>query len=74
MARAFLKPALLDEPTRAAGRAPLMATRWVANLHWVERILVLVGGTVVEEGNFTQFLAREGGVFASLYREAGARA
>lgn len=58
----------------AAGRTVLMATHRVANLHWVDRILVLVDGTVVEEGGFTQLLAREGGVFASLHRQAGPRA
>ena len=45
-----------------------MATHRVLHLDWVDRILVMDEGRIVEEGTFAE-LIQKGGLFASLYRK-----
>ena len=69
----------LDPTTEAAimqtieelmrGRTTLIITHRIATVHGVEKIVVLEGGRVVEEGRGPELVAR-GGVYARLYHSA----
>jgi len=48
------------------GRTTIMVTHRIATVHSFDRILVLSGGTIVEEGSGQNLLAR-GGKYAKLY-------
>ncbi|HHY35245.1 MAG TPA: ABC transporter ATP-binding protein [Firmicutes bacterium] len=50
------------------GTTVLMATHRVLHLDWVDRILVMDEGRIVEEGTFAELIQKDG-LFASLYRK-----
>ncbi|MBE3519174.1 MAG: ABC transporter ATP-binding protein [Firmicutes bacterium] len=54
------------------GATVLMATHRVLHLDWVDRILVMNEGCIVEEGTFAELLKTDG-LFASLYRSQRSR-
>ncbi|MER6734679.1 ABC transporter ATP-binding protein [Streptomyces puniciscabiei] len=51
----------------AAGRTTVFVTHRLANVRLADRIVVLEGGRIVEEGDFDSLLAA-GGLFAELYK------
>jgi ATP-binding cassette, subfamily B, bacterial len=51
------------------GRTTLIITHRLATIHGMDRILVLQGGRIVEDGSGRELLAK-GGAYASLYRDA----
>ncbi|MEQ1860426.1 MAG: ABC transporter ATP-binding protein [Chthoniobacteraceae bacterium] len=59
--------ATLEELMR--GRTTLIITHRIATIHRVDKIVVLDGGTIAEEGRGPELVAR-GGVYARLYRSA----
>jgi ABC-type multidrug transport system fused ATPase/permease subunit len=52
--------------TLAGGRTAILTTHRVLNLDWVDDILVIAGGRVIESGSFGELL-RSHGVFASFH-------
>ena len=53
--------------TMIRGRTTIMVAHRLSTIRLADRILVLEGGRVVEEGTFDQLMAAPGGVFARMY-------